>query len=203
MGSETAESIKDAFSFISERGVLGGLYLGTLIFGLIFGSHQIVNLSEYLIWLAVLAFVSGFIITSISYELLMPVFRPLTSAIARYAFNKTVTGSQLTGFTSLSYKQIREFREIFRSKADAAHLGARITEEEKLRQTTTYFTTSSIVALLSIYWLSRLFHIDDKVVKIESVIVAYILIATLLGQVFRSFSFGRAIAFAYIKEKKT
>jgi len=200
--AELSDSVKDAFSFISERGVLGGIYLGSVVFGLFLASPQITAQSSLLPWLAVLCLLLSFIITSITYELLLPLFRLTTNPIARLALKRAV-GHEVANSLFSDYGKIRRFRELFLASDGADHLKTRIKKDEKLRQTLTYFATASIAALTVIITADNWFQINATVKKIELVAVVYILIGTLIGQVFRSYSFGWVVAFAFIATDET
>ena len=194
MSSEVTDNLRGAFTFISERGVLGGIYTGTLIFGLVVGSEY-AELKEYLLWLLIICLLIGLIMTSITYELFMPAFRFITSPIAVYSFKKTV---KPTDTTPKSYTEIRKYRELFLASDGAQHLKDRILKDEGLRRNITYFSTSSILAFIVIFSAPNFFVIPAKLLQLERYIVLYIFISTLVGQVSRTISLGRSIGFAYL-----
>ena len=199
--TEISTTVKETFAFISERGVLGGLYLGGTAFSLILSTPDATSQPHLLPWAGVVCLLMGLIIASTTYELLLPVFRILTNWIARLGFNRALRGNGATDVERAhfnNYGQIRRFRELFLASGESAHLKDRIKKDEKLRQTLTYFATASLAGLLIVYIATSLFKVSANVKNINLVIVWYILAATLVGQVSRSYSFGRAVGLAFI-----
>lgn len=199
--TEISTNVKDTFAFISERGVLGGLYLGATAFSLILSTPEATTRSNLLPWSAGVCLLIGLIIASTTYELLLPVFRFLTNWIARLGFKRALYGSGTSEDEQKhfnKYGQIRKFRELFLASDGSDHLKDRIKKDEKLRQTLTYFATASLAALAIVYVASWLFEVNSKVRNINLAIVCYILTATLVGQVSRSYNFGRAVGVAFV-----
>ena len=196
----SSENVKDAFAFISERGVLGGLYLGSIIFSLVLGTPTITAESGLLPWAIAVCLLIGLIIANVTYELLLPMFQFLTNWIARLAFKRQLrsktTSEEQQHFSK--YDQVRTFRELFLASEGDEHLKERIKKDEKLRQTLTYFATASLAAAAITYIAATGFEIDPDIKTVDSGVVIYILIASLVGQAARSYSFGRSVGLAFV-----
>ncbi|CAH6784205.1 membrane hypothetical protein [Vibrio chagasii] len=191
------DQLKEAFSLISERGIVGGVYLGIVAFGVLMGNVDIHSKTSLLPWLLGVCLVSGFIIVSVTYELLMPLFRLITSPLVIHGFNNALP-EETTSKVS-SYKKLREIREVVLSSEESAHLQKRIKNDEKLRQTLTYFVSSSIITCLTVLYIDSSIIIIPEVKRFALIIIFYITASSFLGLLFRSFSLGRSIATGYLK----
>ena len=107
--------IRDAVSALSERGVAGGIYAGTMLFGGVL-SAQFTPVGQ-LGWLFVGCIVLAWVLSSVTYELLMPLLSALTKPFVVRGF-KSVTGEEQ------DYRTIRLFRERVLASAADGYLAA-------------------------------------------------------------------------------
>lgn len=198
--SKEVDSIVSAFSFISERGVLSGIYLGSFCFGLVLSNDQFT--SDVYSWLAGICFLIGLILSNITYEFLLTPYRWFTEPVAVKSFHKTV---QLDSAKTeiKNYQDLRKFRERFLVSTDSPErLKNSILKDEKLRQTLTYISSSSILILIGLIAASQDINFSKETIRLETWIALYVLIATLLGEISRSASIGRFLGFSYLHHVK-
>jgi hypothetical protein len=193
LGLDTASS---AYTFLSERGILSGFYVGMLAFGVILGNSITSINSEFYIWLAIICFVFGLIIANVSYEVFLPVFRSITDVMLVKSFHQTAKGDAKKKFPN--YAEIRIFRESFIASNAPDHLKAKILKDEGLRLTLTYLNSASIVGFLILFVAFRYYSVYPSVISIEVIVNSFIFIMTFIGRFPRSSSLGVDIGIAYL-----
>ncbi len=182
------------FNILTERGIISGIYIGSLVFVLVASDNLIQISADSYVWVFLACSILGLIVSHVTYELLLTPSRWLTEPIVMRSFHKTV-GS---GVIFKKYADIRKFRELFIASNAPEYLKSRILLDERLRQVLTYLYTTSIICFLMLLCAQGLPGIVIYVVQIEQIVVGYVLLCTILAQIARSASFGRAIGFAYL-----
>jgi hypothetical protein len=199
--SPVASSISDAISFLSERGVLSGLYLGTVFFAVVAGSTQVIAQPDGYLWIAVICLLLGLVASSVTYELFRIPIGWLTNPIVVRTFNKTVQDDSRARFTS--YKQIRKFRESFLASDGSEHFKANIRKELRIGQMLAYLGCSSALALIVLYLASQELNVPEVMIDLELWFASFVLVAAILGGISRCISTGRTIGLAYVSMQGT
>lgn len=197
--SPEVKDVFSIFSFISERGVISGLYLSSLVFGIIIGNPKLTLATDLYVWVFGNCVLMGLIVSNITFELLVPLYQWLTSPMVLSGFYSIVKGDMQKHIEN--YNDLRKVRENLLAAEDQSHFKMRLFKDERLRHTTTYLSTSSLFALSMLLIAYYGFHLNEFIVKMEFLIVIYILISSSIGLVVRSKTLGRTIGLAYISQK--
>jgi hypothetical protein len=104
--------------------------------------------------------------------------------------------SAQTGFQN--YNDLRKFRERFFASDSPDRLKNQVIKDEKLRQTLTYLSSSSILILIALILASQNAGISKEIIQLETWIALYTLVATLFGEISRSASIGRFLGLSYL-----
>ncbi len=192
LGLETASS---AYSFLSERGILSGFYVGALLFGGVIGNTLTPIASDAYVWLGITCFIFGLIIANTMYEVVMPLLRGITDPVLVLNFHNTVKLDSRRKFPR--YADVRKFRETFMAGDGPAHLKSKILEDESLRLTLTYLTSVSVFGFLLLIGY-RFFPVSPWVVGLEAAINTFIFVTTLAARFPRAASLGTDIGTAYL-----
>ncbi len=192
LGLETASS---AYSFLSERGILSGFYVGALMFGGVIGNTLTPIAPDAYLWLGIACFIFGLIIANTVYEVVMPLLRSITDPVLVLNFHNAVKLDSRRLFPS--YSSVRKFRETFMASDGPAHLKAKILEDESLRLTLTYLTSAAVFGFLLIggYYV---FPVSQWIIKLEVAINTFIFLTTLVARFPRAASLGTDIGMAYL-----
>lgn len=196
--SPDVKSVSGIFGFISERGVISGLYIASICFGLILGTEQFTIATQLHVWIASACILTGLIVSNITFEVLITPCRWLTSRITLKRFNKTLI-KEGKGVIH-TYDQLRQWREDYLASDHSQHYKARIEKDERLRNTVSYLATSSILALAMLITATYKFPVKRFVLEVEYIVVSYVLITSWLGMITRSANMGRTIALAYLHQ---
>lgn len=189
------ENLKSTYSLLSERGILGGIYLGIIIFSLLLSTSSF-DASKYGIpWILLLTTILGIILSNISYELFMPMFRLISKGLVLYGANKSIGRKQFTKYT-----EVRNFRETFLNKDLNMHIKERIRGQEKFRITLTYLAATNITAFGFIVVSNSLLKPIPNVVYLIYIMVLFVFISTLAGILTRAWSLGIYVGLAYNEE---
>ncbi len=185
------DNMKQTFSIINERGIVGGIYLGVILFVIILMGSQTPKDNNVLAWVFSSCFLMGFILSSVSYEIFMPLIRIITNIFVLKGFNHKLNGNNID-----SYQDIRTIRATLLSSDLADNSKKRIINDENIRQILTFLITSSIFLIIFIFFYGRLFSISDMLLVSVLSIITYILVCSAIGVLLRSFYLGANIASA-------
>ncbi len=199
--SSEVDSILSTLSFISERGILGGIYLGSFCFVFVLANDQIK--SDTYPWLAGIFFLLGLIFSNITYEFMLMPLRPFSEPVVLNSFHAMVEKSpEQTKIKK--YNKLREFRELFFASNGSEHLKSLIHKEDKLRLTLTYLLSSNILILIILLvanqnalFVNQNAGIYKEIIQFEIWIALFTLVTTLFGEFSRSQAIGRSIGLAY------
>ncbi|MDN5088358.1 hypothetical protein [Aliarcobacter butzleri] len=186
------DNIKEIIGIISGRGILGSLYIGTIIFWLLVSISEVGSQTTLIPWIQFTCFIIGYIITQITYEMMLPFFRWKSSYFIIRLYNKNVNDSAKK---VNKYDKLRELREELLASSISQNLKDRIIKDENIRQILTHLIITSLLSLLIVH-ASIYVSVNEKVRVIELIVIYYILVSSLIGFVARSCSFGRNIAIA-------
>lgn len=188
------ENMKSTYSLITERGILGGLYFGFLLFCIFLSIPKFNSNKEIFPWVLLINAVVGIIISNISYELFLPLFRLISGPLVKIKANKIRTTGKFN-----DYKELRAFREEFLNDDANTHLKGRIKSDEKIRQTLTYIASTNMVIFgFSIICFS-VYRTDESFKFLIDVIIGFVFISTFAGILLRAWSLGSYIGLAYNK----
>jgi hypothetical protein len=190
------KDIGEVFSYVTERGILSGLYIGIIAFGIFLGNQQAMVATDASSWVALICMILGLIIGNVTYEVLIPLLRWITDPFLARGFYRNVGRDAKQKFPT--YKEIRRFREEFMASDNPARLKENIIKDEKLRLMLAYFVTSSIASYTIILISEQIINVCDVVIITEKILVLYILVMTLIGRFVRASSLGRNIGHAYL-----
>lgn len=193
--------ILSSFSFVSERGVLSSLYVGIVAFVVVVTNQQLAIGTDAYLWLAAICVILGLVASSVTYELFVPLLRHLSEPFVLWSFHRTVNSNSLAHISN--YAELRKFRELFLSSDNHEHLKTAIRIEERLLQTLTYLASTSILALVILVLARQYLNTSRGLVLASSVFAVYVLIASLIGEMARSSSIGRAIGIAFLSQEET
>ena len=194
---DVGENLKSTYSLISERNVLAGFYFGIVLFATFLATSEIKEYKDFLPWILIMTLIFGIIISNIAHELLLSVFRFISSPVVRKSTNKVVAEKDKV---FINYKEIRKFRELFLSSDDNLHLKTRIKKDEKLRQTLTSIASTNIVNFLFQIAIINLYETRSNLITLIFLVMGFIFISTLIGIIIRAQSLGRHIGIAYLKQ---
>ena len=189
------KNLGEIFSYVTERGVLSGLYIGIIAFGIFVGSEQEVTADAYP-WILLICTILGLIIGNITYEVLIPILRLISDPLLVRSFHKVAGKDAKRKYPT--YNDIRTLREKCLVSDCPERLKGDVVKDEKLRMTLAYLVTSSIACYLLIIIAERLVHVNDVVIIAEKTIVGYTFFATLIGRFGRVWSLGKSIGRAYL-----
>ncbi len=190
---EIEENIKSTYSLLTERGILGGMYFGLMTFCMLLSVKDFQVFFQNFPWVLLVSTIIGIIISNISYELFLPVFRISNKIVLNSANNILVT-------KFANYKTLRKFREDFLAEDSNSQLKGRIKVDEKQRQTLTYLASTCIVTFLFHILIYRLYETDSRVVIMVFSIAGFVMISTFIGIIARANSLGCYIGLAQLKK---
>jgi len=201
MSSPEMKDVFSLFTFISERGILSGLYLAILGFGLIVSDTTMNLAPDLYIWVIGACILIGVIVSNLNYELLILIYRQMTDPIVLHHFYKTVQGNVKKEISSYDY--LRQFRESVLAATESEHFKNRIEKDENLRQTLTYLSSSSVIAIIMLFIARENFSVHVSVMKLETIVVSYIFVSSFIGLLARSVALGKTLGLSYLYRKKT
>ncbi len=194
-------STTEIFDFLTERGVLSGVYIAFLLYPLVAYSPSLRSGLPTGTPLMAGILILGLILSKITYEFLLGVSRCATENKVLEGFREMVEDSE-----TISYTEFRITRAtiLASSTTDGAYFREQILKHESLRNTITYLMCSNLLAFfillpLGVFsWLApRLVSVPLHTVVAELFLVAYVLIATLIGNRARSVTLGRSVGLAH------
>ncbi len=193
--------LKDATTLLSVRGLIGGAYLGSLMFAALLG-HNSVNAADLRPWVLALSLLFGFVGASIGYEVLLPLFGALTAPVVKMSFRRIVSDTTAAAVPK-KYGDIRRFREQYLAGNSSEHRKQRLRKDEQLRQMMTYLCSASIVALALIVWCGQKHPMPPALHGALLLVTVGVATSTFVGQLMRSYSFGRTIGLAFSDDART
>lgn len=194
---DVEDNLKTTYSLLSERGILGGIYLGIILFGLLITTSSF-DASKYgFPWILLITTILGIIISNISYELFMPMFRLFSKELVMKGANKTIGKKHF-----VKYEEVRNFREVFLNKDLNMHLKERIRGHEKLRVTLTYLAATNITSFGFILISSIFLKPTLELLFLIYTIVSFVFVSTSVGILTRAWAQGIYIGLAYNEENK-
>jgi hypothetical protein len=193
------ENLKSTYLLISERNVLAGFYFGIVLFASFLATSEIKEYKDFLPWILVMSLIFGIIMSNIAHELLLSIFRWISSPVVRKSTNKVLKNED-KNFDN--YKDLRKFRELFLSSEGNLHLKARIRKDESLRQTLTSLASANIANFLFQIAIINLYETRKELIALIFLVIGFIFLATLVGIILRAQSLGRHIGIAYLKENE-
>lgn len=191
------DNLKSSYSLLSERGILGGIYLGIILFGLLITASSFDANKYGFQWILLITTVLGIIIGNISYELFMPLFRLISQIIVLNGANNTIGEKYF-----VKYNEVRNFREAFLNKNSNKHLKDRIQCQEKFRITLTYFASTNITAFAFTLITNKTLNPSHDFIILVYMTIFFVLISTFVGILSRAWSLGVYIGLAYNEENK-
>ncbi|MCF6130603.1 hypothetical protein L1S35_13040 [Flavobacterium sp. AS60] len=186
------DNMKSTYSLLSERGILGGLYFGIIIFCILLSIKNFDDNKDFFPWIILMTTVIGIIMSNISYELFMPLFRLISNPVVLARANVINTKEKFK-----DYKEIRVFRESFLNKVGNDHLKNKIKNDEKLRQTSTYLASTNIVTSLFLFLCNNCYTLNVTLKYFVMMTLGFMFLATLIGIFSRARSLGFYIGLAY------
>ncbi len=195
MLKDIEDNLQSAYSLLSERGILGGLYFGIILFSLIISTPNLVDSRIGFLWILLITTAIGIIISNISYEFLMPLFRFVSKWLVLRGAKKTGRGVDFK-----SYSDLRNYRERFLQTSSNSHLKNRIRGHEKLRITLTYIACTNVILIVLVKRFSTMFKPDSTLLEIAYVLIIFVFIATLVGILSRAWSLGEYIGLGWNEE---
>jgi hypothetical protein len=199
----------ELFDFLTERGVLSALYLASLAYPLVIANQGAGTTTIDSASIAIVCIVLGLIVSKITYEFLLDYVWPLTEPIVLSAFQQTA-GSDVNCRTYTQFRVLREGLIGRDVTGGQQYLKERILKNEALRHTITYLFCANALALValiavaiaSVVWPGSLMA-PPALLRVELVVVIYVLLATVVGERSRSAALGRSIAHAYLELSAT
>ncbi len=193
------DNLKSTYSLLSERGILGGLYFGSILFIIIIQLPDRLNI-EYP-WILLVTSLLGILISNISYELFLPVFRFISRGLVLKGANNAISNNK-DDMQFRKYEDLREYREIFLNSESNLHLKDRIKGHENLRITLTYIASTNITSLVFMIIFSTYFQISRELIFLIYFTIFFAFISTLIGILMRAYFLGKYIGYGYKVEKK-
>ncbi len=191
--SNTSPDIKEifnVFTFISERGVISGLYIASLSFGLVLGNTKHSIPVEAYLWIMGACILIGLIASNVTFELLIKFYRAFTNPLALRKFRLTVGKGISKKITT--YDELNKYISFILASADCpSYYHSQHQKHEGLRQTLTYLSSSSIFAMVMVFIAYKRFDIYPDILELEMWIIGFIFISSTIGTMVRSDTLGK------------
>lgn len=190
--------MKNALDLISERGVISGILIGAVLAISVFAINKRIMMDVGFVWFGLGCAVIGFVFSLCAYELSLPVLGLLFGWISVYSFNTTVSSDTHKG-TVDGYKELRRVRKAHLSGSSSNRFAERIRRHIGFRKNMSFLLTSSLFSFFALHYLNAFFDMDPKLFGLTLYFVMFLIISTLVGEIYRSYTLGRAIGDAHIE----
>jgi hypothetical protein len=179
---------------LSERGILGGVYFGIIFFALT-SSALAFDVTKYgFPWILLMTTLIGIIISYISYEICLPLFKWISKGLVLRGANYNIGKNHFK-----EYKDVRNFRETFLNENSNPHIKERIRGYLKIRITLTYLAATNITAFSFLCIFKSYFETNEILTFLIFLTIIFVFISSLIGILTRSWSLGLYIGLAKLK----
>lgn len=198
---EIEDDLKSTYSILTERGILSGFYFGIVFTVILLSIKEFTSYGNSLILLFAMSVFIGLIISNISYECLMPIFRHYSDKIVLKYAKKVIQETKPSEKSDepkllfRDYDDLRKFREKYLSNNEVPYKNQILTHL-KLRQDLTYIASTNLAAILILIGLEFKFEPNSTEINLLLPILGITLISSGVGIFMRAKFLGKYIGYA-------